>query len=137
MDHPRRPASSLALAALLLLCGTLLFAQTPTTAPADDLPEEFCLLSRLPQDAKLRWRLLTENDKVREQEAEHADVNAIRDIWHVPLRKGRHALKIVFSRPYKVAGHVFHLYVNSDSDAKTGRKSGVKGVDYMYTFSCQ
>ena len=138
MDHPQRPqAYGAVLAALLLLCGPHLLAQTPTTAPADDLPEEFLLLSRLPRETKLRWRLLARNDKVRDQEAEHADVNAVQDIWHVPLRKGRHALKIVFSRPYKVTGHVFHLYVKADGNQDTGRKSGVTGVDYMYTYSCE
>ena len=138
MDHrQRQQARSSVFAALLLLGGTHLLAQTPTTAPADDLPEEFRLLSRVPPDTKLRWRLLARNDKVREHEAEHPDVNAVQDIWHVPLRQGRHALKIVFSRPYKVSGHVFHLYVKADGDPETGRKSGVKGVDYMYTYSCQ
>ena len=138
MDHSRRHQTMhFVLAGLLLLGGVRLLAQAPTTAPADDLPEEFRLLSRLPREAKLRWRLLARNDKVREQEAEHEDVNAVQDIWHIPLRNGRHALKIVFSRPYKVAGHVFHLYVKADGDPETGRKGGVKGVDYMYTYSCQ
>ena len=138
MDHPQRSrAYGFVLAVLLLPCGTRLLAQTPTRAPADDLPEEFRLLSRVPGGTKLQWRLLARNDKVREQEAEHPDVNAVQDIWHVPLRKGRHAFRIVFSRRYKVAGHVFHLYVKADGKPETGRKSGVKGVDYMYTYSCK
>ena len=138
MNHPRRHrAIRAALAACLLLGGVRLLAQAPTTAAADDLPEEFRLLSRLPPDAPLRWRLLVRNDKVREQEAAHADANAVQDIWHLPLRNGRHALKIVFSRPYKVAEHVFHLYVKADGDPATGRQSGVVGVDYMYTYSCE
>ena len=126
-----------AIAACLLLSASALCAPDATTAPADDLPEEFRMLSRIPQETKLRWRLLARNDKAAEQEAAHADVNAVQDIWHVPLRKGRHALKIVFTRPYKVPGHVFHLYIKADGDEKTGRQSGVKGVDYMYTYSCK
>jgi len=108
MDYPQRPqAYGFVLAALLLLCGTHLLAQTPTTAPADDLPEEFRLLSRLPQETKLRWRLLARNDKVREQEAEHPDVNAVQDIWHVPLRKGRHASRLSSAVPTRLRATCF------------------------------
>jgi hypothetical protein len=101
------------------------------------MPVEFLLMLGLPQDTQFRWRLLMRNEKVREQEAAHPDVNVVRDIWHVPLRNGRHAFRIGFSRPYKVPEHVFHLYVNADDDAETGRKSGAVGVDYMYTYSCK
>jgi hypothetical protein len=112
-------------------------AEPPTWVAADDLPEEFRFLSGLAQETPLRWRLLVRNERVREQEAAQPDLNAVGAIWHLPLAKGRHALKVVFSRPYTVPEHVFHLYINADGDAETGRKSGAVGVDYMYTFSCQ
>ncbi len=95
------------------------------------------MLSRVEQDTELRWRLLARNDKVREHEAAGPAVNAVQEIWDVPLSRGRHALKIVFSRPYQVPGHVFHLYIKADGDPATGRQEGVKGVDYMYTYSCK
>ena len=138
MHQPLRSGiEALVFAGLMLVGGMLVAAEPPTRAPADDLPEEFRFLSGLPQETQLRWRLLVRNEKVREQEAAHPDVNAVQDVWHVPLAKGRHALKIVFSRPYKVPAHVFHLYVNADGDPATGRKSGAVGIDYMYTYSCE
>lgn len=133
----RLRTNALRIAAFVLACGTLGAAEPSTRVPADDLPPEFLMLSGLPQGTPFHWRLLARNEKVREQEAAHADANAVQDLWHAPLRKGRHALKIVFSRPYKVPGHVFHIYVNADGDPATGRKSGAVGVDYMYTFSCK
>jgi hypothetical protein len=138
MHQPQRfGIEALAFAGVMLVCGLLVAAEPPTRAPADDLPEEFRLMSGLPQGTPRSWRLLVRNEKVREQEAARPDVNAVQEVWQLPLSKGRHVLKIVFSRPYKVPEHVFHLYVNADGDAATGRKSGAVGVDYMYTYSCK
>lgn len=132
---PVRKEVGLTIAAVifyLLLSTSGLHAVPPRTAPADDMPEEFRILSHISQNTKLRWHLLMTSDK-----AVHSDINAVQEIWHVPLRKGGHALKIVFTKTYNVPGHVFHLYVNADGNEETGRLKRMKGVDYMYTYSCK
>lgn len=104
---------------------------------ADDLPPEFRYLAQLAQDAPLRWCLLARNSAAAEQEEATPTVNVVSELWHLPLRQGQHALKVVFSRPYQAPGNVLHLYLDADCDPATGRKEGVKGVDYMYTYSCK
>ena len=89
------------------------------------------------EGAPRRWRLLLRNERLAEQEAANAEMNVVREIWHVPVQQGHHVLKVVFSRPFRLPGHVFHLYINADGDAATGRQGGAVGVDYMYTLSCK
>ncbi|HPY91045.1 MAG TPA: hypothetical protein PLT23_09975, partial [Lentisphaeria bacterium] len=109
----------------------------PVRTAADDMPPEFRYLARLAQDAPLQWRLLARNSEAPEQEKATPTVNVVSELWHLPLRQGQHALKVVFSRPYQAPGNVLHLYLDTDCDQATGRQEGVKGVDYMYTYSCK
>ena len=120
-----------------LLGGVLGAAEAPTWSPADDLPEEFAMLTGPSEGAPRRWRLLTRNPRLEEQVAAHAEANVVREVWHVPVQQGRHVLKVVFAAPFRLPGHVFHIYIDADSDPATGRSSGAVGTDYMYTLSCK
>jgi hypothetical protein len=111
-------------------------AGTPTI-PADDLPLEFRLSSHIPEEERFQWRLAGRNERAVEQLAAHPEMNVVTEIWHTPLHKARHVLKIVFAQPYNVEGNGINLYVKADNDPKTGRRAGgtMEGVDYMFSFS--
>ena len=104
------------------------------TIPADDLPAEFKILWGTDPEADYRWTLVGTNEKAREQETLHSDLNAIHTIWHLPVATGKNLFKFEFTRPVRKGGNVFHLYVKADGDENTGRKhaSVHGGVDYMF-----
>ena len=105
------------------------------TTRADDLPSEFKVLWDTDSDRDYRWTLVGKNEKAREQEKLHLELNAIQTIWHLPVARNRSVLKFEFTRPIRKGGNVFHLYVKADGDEDTGRNhEGIhNGVDYMFT----
>ena len=105
------------------------------TAPADDLPPEVRLLAGTGSDCSGRWTLIGRNEKAKEQEKQHPQLNVVAAIWHLPLASNRSVFKLEFTRPLRRGSSVFHLYVKADGDEKTGRSDeGVhKGVDSMFT----
>lgn len=122
--------------AVLLAPGAAGAAQeTAQTMPADDLPDEFRILLGTDSAHDYRWTLIGKNEKAQEHERLHAELNAVRAIWHFPLARDRGVFKFEFTRPIRKGGNVFHVYVKADGDEKTGRKhEGVhNGVDYMFT----
>ncbi|MBT3380577.1 MAG: PKD domain-containing protein [Lentisphaerae bacterium] len=111
-------------------------AGTPTV-PADDLPTEFRRDSHILEKERFQWRLAGRNEKAAEQLASQPDMNVVTEVWHTPLHKARHVLKIVFAQPYKVEGNGINLYIKADNDPGTGRRAAgiMEGVDYMFSFS--
>ena len=105
------------------------------TTRADDLPSEFKVLWGTDFGRDSQWTLVGKNEKAREQEELHPELNAIDAIWHLPVARGRSVFKFEFTRPIRKGNNVFHLYVKADGDEDTGRKhDGVhQGVDYMFT----
>ncbi len=121
---------------LLLALGAVGAAQEiGQTSPADDLPSEFKVLWGVDSDGDFRWTLVGKNEKAREQEELHPELNAIDAIWHLPVARDRSVFKFEFTRPIRKGNNVFHLYVKADGNENTGRNhDGVhQGVDYMLT----
>ncbi len=125
-----------AVAAMLLSLGTPAAAQeVGATARADDLPAELEVLWPTDSHGQRQWTLVGRNDQAGKQENLHADLNAVRTIWHLPIARNRCVFKFEFTRPIRKQSNVLHLYVKADGDSDTGRKhQGVhQGVDYMFT----
>ncbi len=106
-------------------------------SPADDLPPELLVLLETGAEKApdYHWTLIGLNEKAEEQAKQHAELNAVRSIWHLPAAKNRNALKFAFTRPIRTGNNVFHLYVKADGDDNAGRsdKNIHRGVDYMFT----
>ena len=124
-----------AVGSVLLALGAVGAAQEiGQTARADDLPSEFKVLWGADSGSDYQWTLVGKNEKAREQEKLHPELNAIEAIWHLPVARNKSLFKFEFTRPVQKGDNVFHLYVKADGDENTGRKheSIHGGVDYMF-----
>lgn len=130
--HPLLRTASLLLAALGAVAAGQELGQT---IPADDLPGEARVLWGADPARAYRWTLVARNGKAADQAALHPQLNAVRAIWHLPLTRDHQAFRFDFAAPVRTGANVFHLYLKTDGDDKTGRRhEGVhNGVDYMFT----
>ena len=80
------------------------------TTRADDMPSEFKVLWGTDFGRDYRWTLIGKNEKAREQEKLHPELNAIDAIWHLPVARQKSVFKFEFTRPVRQGNNVFHLY---------------------------